>query len=116
MSVMEAPRTVLPHSATLGETETEYIVALDVAGYTLEDLQVEIEDHEVTVLGAAWDRHLDESFRLPHDADVEWARAFYEPGLLELRVPRLGSCGTERRSVEIAVRRRVLQNPDATPC
>jgi HSP20 family molecular chaperone IbpA len=112
----DAPRTVLPRSTTLGETETEYVVMLDVTGYALDDLHVEIENHEVTVLGDSWDRRLDESVRLPRDADVEWVRAFYEPGQLELRVPRLGTCGDERRPVEIEVRRRVLQNPDATPC
>lgn len=116
MSVIEAPRTVLPRSATLGETDTEYLITLDVTGYTLDDLRVEVVDHEVTVLGDSWDRRLDESIRLPRDADVEWLRAFFEPGRLELRVPRLGSCGEERRPVEIEVRRRVLQNPDATPC
>lgn len=116
MTVMEAPRTVLPRSATLGATETEYVVTLDVKGYALDDLRVEIENHEVTVLGKAWDRHLDESFRLPRDADVEWLRAFHEPGSLELRVPRLHTGEEQRRPVHIEVRRRVLQNPDATPC
>ena len=109
MSMIEAP------PASLGATETEYVVDLDVTGFTLPDLHVEIEDHEVTVHGEAAERELEESIRLPADADVEWVRASYLPGLLELRAPRLRGCESGPRVIEIT-RHRVLSNPDATPC
>jgi hypothetical protein len=41
---------------------------------------------------------------LPPDADVEWLRALYEPGLLVLRAPKVPHVDHDRRTVEIISR------------
>jgi HSP20 family molecular chaperone IbpA len=113
MTTMEASRSWTRPSLRIGKSGTEYVVDVDVSGFALGDLSVEIEDHEVTVHR---DRSkLDESFALPRDADVEWLTAVYEPGKLELHAPRV-TTSTGKRRVQIGVRHRVLQNPEATPC
>lgn len=85
-------------------TEREYLVAVDLPGFALATLDVEIEDHQVTIHGKRPSDGLEESIALPFDADVEWLRALYEPGRLELHVPRLGTHGLARRPVEIGLR------------
>jgi HSP20 family molecular chaperone IbpA len=84
------------------ETESEYLVTLDVGPLEPDELSVVVEDHVVTVSGD----EVAESVRLPADADVEWLRALYEPGLLVLRAPKLPRDGHDRRPVEIIVRPR----------
>jgi HSP20 family molecular chaperone IbpA len=104
MAVLAVGESLLPANATMRETDVEYVVDVDVSGFALSDLHVEIEDHVVTIRGESLGYALDESISLPLDADVEWPRALYEPGQLELRVPRLGSCNLGRRPVEIHLR------------
>ncbi|HSC49303.1 MAG TPA: Hsp20/alpha crystallin family protein [Gaiellaceae bacterium] len=82
------------------ETDTEYLVTLDVGRLEACDLSVVVEDHLVTVAGDG----VDESVQLPADADVEWLRALYEPGLIVLRAPKLPHVDHDRRTVEIISR------------
>jgi HSP20 family molecular chaperone IbpA len=82
------------------ETDNEYLIRLDVGSLAPPDLCVVVEDHLVTVAGDG----LDESVELPLDADVEWLRALYEPGLLVLRAPKLPHADHDRRTVEIISR------------
>jgi HSP20 family molecular chaperone IbpA len=107
MAVQAPLEALLPANATIKETEIEYVVAVDVSGFGLADLRVEIEDHDVTIHGGSSSHTLEESIRLPVDADVEWLRALYEPRWLELHVPRLDPCGLDRRPVEIDVKHQV---------
>lgn len=82
------------------ETDTEYLVTLDVGRLAPCDLSVVVEDHLVTVEGEG----VDESVQLPADADVEWIRALYEPGLIVLRAPKLPHADHDRRTVKIISR------------
>lgn len=82
------------------ETETEYLVTLDVGPLAPDELSVVVDDHLVRVEGVG----LDEAVRLPADADVEWLRALYEPGLLVLRAPKLPPVAHDRRTVEVVSR------------
>lgn len=107
MALQAATAALLPANAIIEESDLEYLVDVDVSDFALADLDVEIEDHEVTIHGESTAGALDESIDLPPDADVEWLRALYDAGRLELHVPRLGSCRRGRRRVEIAVRRPV---------
>jgi HSP20 family molecular chaperone IbpA len=86
--------------AMTAETETEYLVTLDVGRLEPTDLSVVVEDHLVTVEGEG----VDESVELPSDADVEWLRALYEPGVIVLRAPKLPHVDHDRRTVEIISR------------
>jgi HSP20 family molecular chaperone IbpA len=101
MSVTALPQALLPANASITETERGYVVAVEVPGFALEDLRVEIQGHELAIHGDAGRRRLDQFIRLPFDADVEWPAALYEPGRLEVHVPKLGACGLGRREVEI---------------
>lgn len=113
MSLMEAPsRNGLAPSVSVREDPTSYVIELDVSDFLPSSLRVEVEGDEVTIFG----RSFEEVVLLPRDADVEWLSAVYDEGRLELRAPRLGSCSSGRRNVEIVTRQRVLENPDATPC
>jgi HSP20 family protein len=127
MAVMQTVGRVhaLPAAATVIENEHEYIVTLDVPDFALSELTVELDDDEVTVVGEQGGpsgdafrlrERLEESFRLPGDADSEWLSALFEHGTLELHAPKLASCSTGRRTIEIVRKRHGLINADATPC
>jgi HSP20 family molecular chaperone IbpA len=98
MPALAAPR----HAAgdMTAQTDSEYLIRLDVGSLGARDLSVVVEDHLVMVAGDG----LDESVELPVDADVEWLRALYEPGLLVLRAPKLPHVDHDRRTVEIISR------------
>ena len=114
----------LPPHATVAETDAGYVIELDVADFTQRELRVELDDGFVTVtgeqLGPPEDEglpfrlheRLEETFRLPDDADGQRVEAFFEHGTLELNVPKLGSGG--RRIVPILCKPHV--NSHATPC
>jgi HSP20 family molecular chaperone IbpA len=130
MAVMQTAgrARTLPPSATVTESETEYVVELDVSDFALSELSVRLEGDEVTVVGEQREsgedadapfrlcERLEESFRLPGDADGEWLTALFEHGRLELHVPKLGPCPNPRHNVRIVPKRHGLFNPDATPC
>ena len=56
---------------------------------------------------------LEETFRLPDDADPDLMKAFYAHGTLELHVPRRE---IEPRRVPIEHRSPFVGNPDAQAC
>ena len=130
MTVIEAtsPPHALSPSATVNETETEYLIVFDVSDFAQDELTIELDGDEVRVVGehpvSAGDaevpfllrERLEESFRLPKDADSEWLTALYEHRMLELRAPKLGTCPSGRRMIEIKHRHHVLLDPEATPC
>jgi len=87
--------------ARLRESETLYVVELDVPDFGKAELSVEAFGRCITVQGdqretegdegRAFRLHerLEESFRLPQDADLDQIHVFYKHGVLEFRVPRL---------------------------
>ncbi|MDF2749962.1 MAG: Hsp20/alpha crystallin family [Gaiellaceae bacterium] len=114
----------LPAHANVREEAREYVVQLDVSDFTEAELEVETVGQRVTVRGAqratpadaeeAFRLHerLEESFRVPDDADAGAIAAFYVHGTLELRVPRRW---LEPRAVPIE-HAPLRVGPDAVPC
>ncbi|HEX5800293.1 MAG TPA: Hsp20/alpha crystallin family protein [Gaiellaceae bacterium] len=121
---MAGPGHGLPAHANVREDAHEYVVQLDVSDFTEAELEVETIGQRVTLRGAqreaaadaeeAFRLHerLEESFRLPDDADAGAITAFYVHGTLELRVPRLW---LEPRTVPIE-HEPLRVHPDAVPC
>lgn len=112
----------LPPHARVRETETQYLVELDVADFTQAELSVEAFGPELTVRGSQLElpgdegkpfrirERLEESFRLPDDADLDGIHIFYKHGVLEIRVARL-ALAPHRLPIER--RRSGVINPDA---
>jgi HSP20 family molecular chaperone IbpA len=126
---MLAMRTVgndhkLPPHARVEGTESEYVIELDVADFTESELTVGTLGPVVTILGDQLEHsyddgvpfrlheRLEESFRLPDDAVTDGIEAFFEHGTLELHVPRRALAP---HAVPVEPKR-LLVNPDATPC
>ena len=97
-------------------TKDEYRLALDVAGYSAEDLGAYIEDHVLHVKGEAHSqdeedrryivrerRHggFERSVTLPEDADEERMSAGLKDGLLTLVLPRRAK--EEPRRIEVGL-------------
>jgi HSP20 family molecular chaperone IbpA len=90
----------LPPHASILEEPDEYVILLDVSDFTERELTVETLGQVVTVRGdqiekpgdAGWafrlHERLEESFRLPDDADPEGMRVSHKHGTLELHAPR----------------------------
>lgn len=102
MAVMHAVggrRSSRPH-ATVHEEPAEYLIELDVSDFALDELLVEATGWRITVRGdqletdeddgKAFRLHerLEESFRLPDDADPDRIRAVYKHGTLEIHARR----------------------------
>jgi HSP20 family molecular chaperone IbpA len=112
----------LPPHARVRETDRQYIIELDVADFTQAELSVEAFGPVLTVRGdqkenpgddgKAFRIHerLEESFRLPDDADLNGIHLFYKHGVLEIRVTRIPLVP---RRLPIERRRSGLINPDA---
>ena len=112
----------LPPHARVRETETKYLVELDVADFTQAELSVEALGPMLTVRGDQTEipgddgkpfrihERLEESFRLPDGADLDGIQIFYKHGVLENRVARI--LLTPHR-LRIERRRSGLVNPDA---
>ena len=91
----------LPAHANVREQSGEYVIELDVADFTESELSVEAFGPRVTVRGdqletkedegLAFRLHerLEESFRLPDDADTDQVKVFYKHGTLEIHAPRV---------------------------
>jgi len=105
------------------ENESEYVVGLQ-SGFTADELTVEALGSLVTVRGDQVEagankghlrlhNYLEESFRLPDDADLGRLRAFYDHGSLEIHAPRRM---LRPDPVPVEPRPRLLINPEATPC
>ena len=115
----------LPAHANVRDDGREYVVELDVSDFLESELAVDVlgfrvsvhgdqvqEQDEETVAFRLQER-LEESFRLPDDADPDRLRAFYAHGTLELHVPRRE---LEPRRVPIEHRSPFVGNPDAQAC
>lgn len=112
----------LPPHARVRETDTQYLVELDVADFTQAELSVEALGPVLTVRGDQTEipggdarpfrihERLEESFRLPDDAELDDVHIFYKHGVLEIRIARIPltphRLGIERR-------RSGVINPDA---
>lgn len=111
----------LPAEALVRESADEYVVHLAVPGFRVDDLDVEVSDHTVTVRGdrtrvdlgefRLHDR-LEERLELPSDADAGALTASYQLEALELHAPRFRDGGPPSRKV--AIRRPFAVNPEAS--
>jgi HSP20 family molecular chaperone IbpA len=112
----------LPPHARVRETDRQYIIELDVADFTQAELSVEVFGPVLTVRGDQKENpgdegrpfriheRLEESFRLPDDADLDSMQLFYKHGVLEIRVIRIPLVS---RRLRIERRRSGLMNHDA---
>jgi HSP20 family molecular chaperone IbpA len=100
--------TYPPHGKVVEKTD-EYVVELNVAEFTENEIAVSVDGDVVTVTGnqvrspdewLSLSERLEESFRLPLDANAEALRVQFDEGTLELHIPR----------------HRFAVKPDATPC
>ena len=127
MAVMRAVGTGhrLPAHARVREDGCEYVIELDVSDFLESELTVEAVGPHVTVHGDQVLEHgddsvalrlherLEESFRLPDDADADLMKVFYTHGRLEIHAPRTR---LEPRAVPIEHRSPYAGNPNAEPC
>ena len=115
-----------PAHARVREAPGEYVIALELADFTAAELTIESIGRRLTVCGehretkdddgAAFrlQERLEESFRLPDDADAEQITVFLEHGTLEIHVPRTR---IESRRLSISRRHPTDRfNPNAEPC
>ena len=126
MSAVQAVgnRYQLVANANVLEEPDEYLIQLDVSDFTENELTIEADGSQLTVrgkqLGTVEDdgeafrvlERLEESFRLPDDADADRIAVAYKHGTLEIRVPRVR---LEPRLPPIE-RPRYLVDPDAEAC
>ena len=91
-------------AADVYETSDEFVVELEVPGFTEDELGLEITDHTLTVRGEVkeekkekdktfilherLERHFERRFQLPEDADTEKLAARFEGGVLEIHAPK----------------------------
>ena len=115
----------LPAHANVRDDDHEYVIELDVSDFLESELVVDVvgprvsvhgdqvqEQDEETVAFRLRER-IEESFRLPDDADPDRLTAVYAHGTLELHVPRRP---IEPRRVPIEHRSPFACNPDAQAC
>ena len=103
----------------------EYVIELDVSDFTEQELSIEAVGPCITVRGDQLERpeddgkpfrlheRLEESFRLPDDADPDRVKAFYKHRALQIHAPRKH---VEPRRVPIERASSLVINPDAEPC
>jgi HSP20 family molecular chaperone IbpA len=115
----------LPPHAHVTETPEEYAIELDVSDFTQPELTAELVGSELKVRGdqledetdqgLAFRLHerLEESFRLPADADVDALKVFYAHGSLEIHAPKKRLVP---RAVPIERKPVHLINPEAAAC
>jgi HSP20 family molecular chaperone IbpA len=113
----------LPAPANASEHAGEYVIELDVADFTPDELTVETIGRRLTVRGEhvateeddgttfRLEERLDESFRLPDDVDVPGITVRFDHGTLRIRARRL-RLEPQPRPIE----RPSLYNPNAQPC
>lgn len=115
-----------PGRANARDDGDEYVIELDVSDFLESELAVDVVGLRVTVRGdQAQEPHddddgalrlherLEESFRLPDDADADAMKVFHVHGALEIHVPHT-TLGPRR--VPIEHRSPFAGNPDAGPC
>jgi HSP20 family protein len=98
------------------ETDTEYVVELEVPGFERSELSVEVSDHTLVVKGEhaeaaekaghevllheRLERRFERSFELPAEVDAAKVVAACDKGVLTLHVPKSGA-KAEPRAIEI---------------
>lgn len=98
------------------ETDSDYVVELEVPGFERSELSVEVSDHTLVVKGEheeeaekaggelllheRLERRFERSFELPAEVDVAKVAAACDKGVLTLHVPKSGA-KAEPRSIEI---------------
>jgi HSP20 family molecular chaperone IbpA len=114
----------LPPHARVRMTEAQYIVELDVADFTVDELTIEALGPVVAVRGEQLEteadeglpfriqERLEETFRLPDDVELATLAATYHHGVLEIRVDH---APLVLRHVPIEPHPGPLLNPDAAP-
>ncbi len=115
----------LPSHAHVREEPHEYLIELDVSDFTQSEVTVEACGLRLTVRGDQLEtdaeavgkafclqEHLEESFRLPDDADPDQITVFYKHGTLEIHAPRTR---LEPRRLPIE-RPSYVINPNAEAC
>jgi HSP20 family protein len=106
---------VLP-AADIYETPMEFVVELEVPGYTEQELGIEVSDHTLTITGTRaetkqeaektyrlqerLERTFKREFRLPPGTEGERVTAQFEHGVLEVHAPKLAT--VKPRKVPIA--------------
>lgn len=111
--------------ANMREAGREYVIELDISRFLESELAIDAIGSRITVRGHHAEEQndeavafllqerLEESFRLPDDADPELIEAFYAHGALELHVPRVDLVP---HRVPIRHRSPYECNPNAQPC
>ena len=112
---------ILPADASFEESVDEYVVGLTVPGFAVDDLDVEVADHVVTIRGTRMRGELggfrlhdtlEEQLELPADADADRVSAVYSREQLELHAPRCSDgCPAPRK---VAISRPFAVNADAS--
>jgi HSP20 family molecular chaperone IbpA len=100
----------LPADAFVRESEEEYVLHLAVPGFRVDDLDIEVADHTVTVRGERsrvdlgefrlHDR-IEERLELPCDADAASLTAYYRSEAVELHAARFRDGCPPARKVAI---------------
>jgi HSP20 family protein len=106
--------TLLP-AADVYETDDEYVVELEVAGFEENELAIKVTDHTLSVKGErtqekekkekTYRRHerLEKSFErrfaLPAEANLDAVKADFKKGVLEIHAPK--AQGAKPREVKI---------------
>jgi HSP20 family molecular chaperone IbpA len=114
----------VPANANVREQPGRYVIELDVSDFSESELSVETVGPQLTVRGDQQPtkgdegkpfrlhERLEESFRLPDDADPDRTRVFYRHGTLEIQAPRR-RLEAQRLPIQHSYH---LINPDAEPC
>jgi HSP20 family molecular chaperone IbpA len=88
--------------AELHKTDERFEIDVETPGCEPEDLEVEVDGHKVTVLGAPSDPHphpFTFIFELPGDVNLDRLHAAFEGGVLRVDAPRLAR--SAKRTLEI---------------
>jgi HSP20 family protein len=89
----EGGRTPVTIKMDVTETKDGYMVHADLPGMKKENINIEIEGNQVTIMGDV-KREWYRSFTLPHDIDEAKCEAKYDGGVLELKlVKKAGIAG-----------------------
>ena len=106
----------LTPAADVYETEGELVVELEVPGFDEKELEIEVHDHTLSVIGEReekterkekalrlrerLEKRFERRFELPADIDGEHVTAAYAKGVLTVHVPK--TAHAKPRKVEIA--------------
>jgi HSP20 family protein len=101
-------------SADVFETETEYLIALDVPGIDRDALEVDVDDNRLNLKGV---RSIDETtqhrserprgkfyrtFTVPKNVDQSLVSAEYKDGVLQIRLPKRKEQKVQRVEIKIS--------------